>query len=52
MEVKHIIDTYKISQENSKSGREVGLACKNKWDWSWLEKNILLKILYRIIVEK
>ena len=42
MEVKHISDTYKISQENSKSGREVRLVCKNKWNWSWLEeKNII-----------
>ena len=42
MEVKHSSDTYKISRENSKSGREVGLACKNKWYWTWLgEKNVI-----------
>ena len=38
MEVKYNSDTYKIiSQENNKSGRGVDVACKNKWNWSWLE---------------
>ena len=27
-----------ISQENNKCKREVYLACKNKWNWSWLEE--------------
>ena len=27
-----------ISWENNKSGREVDLPCKNKWNWSWLEE--------------
>ena len=39
MEVKFNSDTYKIiSWENNKSGREVHLAWKNKWNWSWLEE--------------
>ena len=39
MEVKYNSDTYKIiSWENNKSGTEVYLACKNKWNWSWLEE--------------
>ena len=42
MEVKYNSGTYKIiSRENNKSGREVDLACKNKWNWSWLgEKDV------------
>ena len=27
-----------ISRENKKSGREVDLACKNKWNWSCLKE--------------
>ena len=39
MEVKYNSDTYKIiSWENNKSGREVDVACKNRWNWSWLEE--------------
>ena len=39
MEVKYNSDTYKvISWENNKSGKEVHLACNNKWNWSWLEE--------------
>ena len=38
MKVKHSSDTYKISWENSKSGREVGVACINKWNWSWFKE--------------
>ena len=39
MEVKCNNDTYNIiSRENNKSGREVSVACKNKWNWSQLEK--------------
>ena len=39
MEVKYNSDTYKMmSQENNKIGREVDLACKNKWNWSCLEE--------------
>ena len=39
MEVKYNSDTYKIiSRENNKSGREVDVAYKNKWNWSWLEE--------------
>ena len=37
MEVKYNSDTYKISRENNKNGREVDVACKDKWNWSWLE---------------
>ena len=39
MEVKYNSDTSKMmSQENNKIGREVDLACKNKWNWSCLEE--------------
>ena len=39
MEVKYNSDTYKIiSQENNKNGREVDVACKNKWNQSRLEE--------------
>ena len=32
-------DIYKIiSRENNKNGRELDVACKNKWNWSWLEE--------------
>ena len=38
MVVKYNSDTCKIiSRQNNKSGREVDLACKNKWNWSSLE---------------
>ena len=38
MVVKYNSETCKrISRENNKSGREVDLACKNKWNWSSLE---------------
>ena len=51
--VKYKSDTYKIiSQENKKSGREVGLACKNKWNWSWLKEKMLMEIFYQITLER
>ena len=38
MVVKYNSDTCKIiSRENNKSGTEVDLPCKNKWNWSSLE---------------
>ena len=41
MEIKYNSDTYKIiSRENNKSGREVDVGCKNKWNWSWLEEDV------------
>ena len=39
MEVKYNSDTYKILfRENNISGRQVDVACKNKWNWPWLEE--------------
>ena len=38
MEVKYKSDTYNIISQENKSGREVDVACKNKWNWSQLQE--------------
>ena len=37
MEAKYNIDTYKIISWENESRGEVDLACKKKWNSSWLE---------------